>query len=1530
MSPASLEDIYRLAPAQGGILFHSLLRPGEDAYLRQTVVHLGGSVDSDRLQAAWQRTVDRHTALRTAFAWEGLERPVQVVHRGVELPVARHDWRSLAPGDRQARWRRLLKEDRDRGFDLARPPLMRLALVRMDEDDLRVVWTYHHLILDGWSLPLLLEEASAVYAEPERSLPPAVPYRRFVEWLGARGHGEAEAFWRRALRGFDEPTPLSFTPPEEEPEGEPFGERRRRLPASVVTALTALGRGCGATLGTVLHGAWALLLGRYGGGGDVVFGSVSAGRPGELEGAERMIGVFIGTVPVRVRMSAEEPLDRWLRALQHHLAEVRQHEHVPLVEIQGWSEVPRGTPLFESLVVFENYPVARGGEAGAGAPGEAPPSAPEVRAAEFHATTSYPLTLLAAPEGGALSLKLLHDRRRLAGTAAERQLRDLERVLRGMAEDPGRALARIFEPGPAQRHALLAEWNDTARSYAGPPLLHLRIRQRAATVPDRVALTFRGRSLTYRELVARADAVASRLRELRVGPEDRVAVAMERCLELPIALLGVLQVGAAYVPLEPELPDRRLALLLGGRAVLTQAELAPRLRHLAPAGCRVLEVSREAAPRGSAYPADGGALADSPAYVIYTSGSTGSPKGVVNRHRSIVNRLAWFQETLPLGEGDRVLQKTPCSFDVSVWEFFWPLLAGAELVLAEPGGHRDPAYLATAIRQARITTIHFVPSMLHAFLAEAGARGCTSLQRVIASGEALAPELVRRFHHELAPAGARLYNLYGPTEAAIDVTWTECRDPDPALVTIGRPVANTRMHVVDERLRPVPIGVAGELCIGGVQLARGYLGRPSLTATAFVPDPLGAGFPPGSGLADDRRLYRTGDLARLTADGRIEFLGRLDHQVKIRGVRVEPGEAEAALRALPGVDDAVVVARQDGPAGPRLVAYVAAGDPERVPRDLAARLAETLPHPLVPAAFVVLDALPRTASGKLDRRALPDPEPPKAGGRPPRTPTEEVLAGLWAEVLGIGDVGADSDFFALGGHSLLAIRLVSRVRQLCEVEMPLSTVFEHPTPESLAALVERGRRQGVGGPVPDLVPAPRPDGAPLSFGQQRFWLAHRLHGAGSQNLPVAFHLDGPLRAAALELALSEVARRHESLRTVFRERGGEVVQEVLPWSPVELPRVDLRGLTGGRASAEAQRLASQEAVRPFDLERDRPLRALLLRLPSESHVALFTTPHAVSDAWSLDVLLREVSALYGAYGQGLPSPLREPLLQYADFAVWQRRWLRGAALAEQVEAHRARLAGTPQVLELPLERPPAGSGRRAGRFEITLPAEPSRALRELARREGATPFMALLAILQIALGRRSGQRRFNVGAPVAGRSRIETEEMVGYFADFLVLPADLTADPGYREVLRRVRRQTLAAFAHQDLPFDRLVEAMAPPRRGVHPLFQVLFSLHRAEPAAARVSFPGLRMRPFALRPPGDLRLNLFLDLELSEGPDGYRGALAYAADLLDPAWVQSLTEDLPRLVEAAVAEPDAPVLELPLEDRRAALVGFTDELEEA
>ncbi|HEX2094446.1 MAG TPA: amino acid adenylation domain-containing protein, partial [Longimicrobiaceae bacterium] len=1110
--------------------------------------------------------------------------------------------------------------------------------------------------------------------------------------------------------------------------------------------------------------------------------------------------------------------------------------------------------------------------------------------------TNYPVVVTAEVQGE-LEVQVRYERRRVEGGAAERMAGHLEAVLEAMAAGGQRRLCELSLLRPEERAQVLEAWNATAGGYP-QGCLHELFAAQAARTPDAVAVFFGGRSLSYAELERRSNRVAHALRRRGVGPDVPVGVCVERSAELVVGVLGVLKAGGAYLPLDPAYPGERLRLLLEDAhapVLLTRSRPAGEVEGYAGAVLRLDDGEAVAGEPDEAPVLAVGAR--NLAYVVYTSGSTGTPKGVMIEHGSLSNYLHFFQREILGEEGFAIPLVSRLSFDAHVRQLFPPLLRGEAVWVLPEETATDPGRLLEALCTRERVSFGGVPSLWSAVLerietGEGPEPG--GLVAVLLGGEAVPPELVRRTRARFP--GAVIWNHYGPTEATVNTTTARVEEAER--ITLGRAIANVRLYVLDGRGAPVPVGVPGELYVGGAGVARGYLGRAELTAERFVPD----GFGPEAG----GRLYRSGDRVRWLPTGELEYLGRVDLQVKVRGFRIEPEEIEAVLRRHPGVREAVVVAREDAPGQQRLVAYLVGEEGAGVrTTELREWLQERLPDYMVPSVFVELDEIPRNANGKTDRRALPEPEAAEPGMEyvERSTATEELLCGIWEDVLRAERVGPHANFFELGGHSLLATRVISRARRAFGVEVPLRALFEAPTVAALAQRIELLLLDGARTPAPPLLPVPRQEPLPLSFAQQRLWIVDRLEPASAAyNMPFALRLRGSLDSTALHRSLLALVRRHEVLRTVFPERDGAPLQLIHPPSPTPLPLLDLQRLPPGAREREAERLAEAEALRPFDLAAGPLLRCHLLRLQQQEHVLLFTLHHVVSDGWSTGVLVREVSTLYEGYARGEEPRLPELPVQYADYAAWQRSWLSGAVLEAQLAYWRERLAGAPPLLELPTDHPRlAGWSTRGGSLGFGLSAALSQGLRALGRREGATLHMVVLAGWQALLGRYAGQDDVVVGSPVSGRSRLELEGLIGFFVNLLALRGELGGDPTWSELVGRVREAALGAYAHQELPFEKLVEELVTERSLVHaPLFQVAYSLERTDRRGP------LRLGAVALEPfgAGEGVAKFDLSLTVLEGGEELAGALSYRAALFEPATIARLAGHLERVLETMVAEP--------------------------
>ncbi|QBI54649.1 non-ribosomal peptide synthetase [Streptomonospora litoralis] len=1495
------------------------------AYNVPWALRIAGDLDRAALDEALGDVLGRHAVLRTRFPARPGGEPEQRVASVTDLPRPLLTVEAI-DGDGAAQLDRAAREP----FDLTGGLPVRFTLFTDGAAEHVLLAVFHHIAVDEWSQQPFLRDLDTAYAARRAGTAPdwaplPVSYADYALWQrdlladpeseGSRAH-RLRAFWREALAGLPEEIPLPADRPRSGAPGADGGLVRFTLPADLNGALTRLAAETRTTRFMVLRAAVALLLHRMGGGADIPLGTPATGRGDEA--LHEAVGMFLNTLVLRTDLSGRPTFRELLERVRRSDVAAFAHAELPFDDVVAEADPVRAAgrnPLFQVMVSHQSRPEGTAELLGLR-------TRLEDRVLDT-AKFDLEIVFIERPGAAELDCAVRYSADRFDRTTVADLTRRLVRLLAAGAAEADRPVGDLPLLSQGERHKLLVEWNATARPLAEHTLPELLARgaERAAAhgYPAVVGAggSDGGERLSRSEFDARVHRLARELVSRGVGPESVVAVALPRSVDLVVALHAVVCAGAAYLPVEAEQPGERVGFVLADArpaVLLCRGADAERLPAVAGVDTLVLDDPGTAA-RIAEHPetAVGDAERTAPlwggnaAYVLYTSGSTGRPKGVVVSHRSVVNRLVWMQGAYGLSADDRVLLKTPVSFDVSVWELFWPFAAGAGLVVAEPGGHRDPAYLAATVAAHRVTVCHFVPSMLRVFVDAPEAGDCVSLRQVFASGEALGTELAERFT-QLLPAAA-LANLYGPTEAAVDVTAFDVGSEafSGAGVPIGRPVWNTGVYVLDARLSPVPVGVEGELYLSGVQLARGYARRPGLSAERFVADPFG---PPGS------RMYRTGDVVRWDASGRLVFVGRSDFQVKVRGMRVEPGEVEHALTAFPEVAAAVAAARTDAAGDLRLVGYVVPAEPGGAdPEHLRAALAARLPEHMVPEALIALDALPLTANGKLDRAALPGPEPAAAPGtgRAPRGPREELVCALMADLLGLDAVAADDAFFALGGNSLVGARLVNALRSRIGAELTVADLFEAPTPGALAA-----RLDGSGPARPALrgraaAESPNED-PPLSPAQRGLWAAAQIPGAeATYNVAWALRLHGAVDVDALGAAVSDVAARHEILRTAYPRRDGEPRQRILATPQALDPlRVERTG------AAELDARVAEAARRPFDLENEPAYRPVLFAADSGEHVLLNLFHHIAVDEWSQQPFLRDLDTAYAARRAGT-APDWAPLpVSYADYALWQRDRL-GSADDPASTASRRRafwreaLAGLPDEIPLPADRPrPTPPGDTAGTVAAPIPPDLARALARLGSARGATPFLVLQSAVALLLHRMGGGTDIPLGTPATGRDDEALHEAVGMFLNTLVLRTDLSGRPGFGEVVERARAFAVAAFANADLPFDRVVDALNPVRAaGRNPLFQVMVS-HQIRPELG-----GGLLGADAAVDEGLAGTAARFDLEFEfverPGEEGMEVAIRYAAERFDHRTARGLADRLLRLLAAAVADPERPICDLPL-----------------
>ncbi|ARU62939.1 hypothetical protein CBW65_19595 [Tumebacillus avium] len=1499
-----------LSFAQQRLWLMEQLDPGLPVYHIPLLVDIEGAFDLQVLSRSLEEIVERHESLRTTFDEEE-ETPIQIVHSAMDVPVQVIDLCGLPEAERQQACREGVKQALREPFDLKKGPLLRVIVWQTGEARFSMLMVMHHIITDGWSMGILMQEVAALYTAFSQGLPSPLPeleiqYADFAEWQLEHVQGEKLqqqlAYWKDQLGG---ELPVLQLPTDRPRPARTTGAGKKEhfvIPETLTGRLKEICLQEGVTLFMLLLTAYQTLLFRYTGQTDLTVGSPIAGR--NLKQVENLVGFFVNTLVLRADLSGAPSFRNLLQQVRQVCLDAYAHQDLPYEKLVAELVPDRSaghTPLFQAFFVLQNVPMETQ---------ELPGVTMRFQQLEQE-TAMFDLSLSMKETAGKLHCELEYSTELFEQATMLRLKEHFLTLLASIAADPGQSIRELRILTMKESQLLLGEWKGKAALVKDGRLVHELAAEQASRTPDAVAVICGEEQLTYRELDVQAERLASFLQAQGIGPELLVGLCVERTPEMIIGMLGILKAGGAYLPLDPHYPQERIAFMLNDSQaglVLTQEHLQCRL----PESVRAVSLDQKAAWAV----ADETQLvhtgtADTTCYVIYTSGSTGTPKGVLLPHRAVVQHNRAVSAEYGLSASDRVLQFSSVSFDIAVEEIFPTLLSGAALVLRDREQVPAVQDLLQLVADQSVTVLNLPTAYWHGMVQEMAQSGLhlpESVRLMIVGGEKPSADLYAQWK-SLVPSHVRWINAYGPTEAAVTATLFDPGDtPVEAFalgLPIGRPIAGTTVYVLNEVRQPVPSGVPGELYIGGAGLAKGYLGRPELTAEKFVTVAAAAG----------ERLYRTGDRVRFLPDGNLLFAGRLDDQVKVRGFRIEPGEIEAVLAQHETVADVLVMVREDVPNDPRLVAYV-------VPQwtfafetgELRRYAADSLPGYMVPSAFVVLDSMPLTPNGKVDRKNLPRPEGADIRiERPfvaPVTHVEKKIAAIWAGVLHLDEVSADDHFFEIGGHSLLATQVISRIEREFGVRLPLRRIFDTPTPAGLASLLE-GQTEQEGGEETKIARSSREQKLPLSYGQQSMWLTDRLMpGSSAYNMPFAVRLQGTLDVAALEKSLNGIIERHESLRTIFAEDGGESMQVILEHRWQRIDQQDLTTLPAEEREAQMMELAYQEMNRPFDLSTGPLLRCKLFAMSESEWILVFSMHHITSDGWSISLLIGELTALYESFAAGRTPQLPELPIQYADYAVWQKQELQGQRFGNQLAYWKEKLDGPLPVLQLPTDRPhPAVQTHNGSTLRFTLSAEQRTALNKLAKKADATLFMTLLAAYNVLLHRYAAQEDILVGVPAAGRTREETEGLIGFFVNTLVMRTDLGGDPSFRELLKRVKETTLDADANQEVPFELLVSELQPERSASHsPLFQVMFALQNTP--QTRVEAEGLTFSGLGLQ---GKTAKFDLTLTMEESADGLYGSFEYNVDLFDETTISRMAGHFQQLLRAITEQPDTAIGSLPL-----------------
>jgi len=1452
-----ISSIYGLSPLQEGVLFHGLYDESSKAYREQFVVDYSESLKVDAFEKALNTVVKNHSILRTAFIYDQLSVPVQCVYKEVVLPFHYADLSHLSEEQFQKELTLFLIEDEQKGFQFDQAPLMRIKVFKMPSGSYKMIWTFHHILLDGWSLPVLMEELMEAYSclINEAPLPEKREdyYEDFIKYIASKDKNEEEQFWKEYLKGFETPSLLPFTENNDERnKGGSIETIALDFDEAITQKAKAYAQASRVTVNTLVQGAWALLLSRYSNQEDVLFGVTVSGRPTDLFNAEKRVGLYINALPLRSMVANDQKVKDWLLSIQEGQTSAREYQYTALNDIQRWNGL--NGDLFDSLLVYENYPMEEV---------IAQDSPLEVEDLVVKEQTNYLFTLCAVLQNQ-LSVKFSYNSALIDASVAETVRGHFEKAILEIVEQEKELVSSIDVVTDQEKEEILNQFNATHFSFPDNQTLIDLVEQKAAEVPENRAVSFNGKEMNYAELMTLSGKIGAYLsQEYQLAPEDRVALKVDRSDKMIALILGVLKAGAVCVPIDREYPEDRIQYIFDNcdcKVMIDDDALQSILSNCA--AYDEAQINHKATPENLAY-------------VLYTSGSTGFPKGVALEHRSLVNELKYQSQNFSFNTEARVLQTANYVFDASIEQIFLPLLNGATVVMIDREVLLDKEQLQDTLLKEKITHLHMTPSLLKQI--EPGHYG--GLKRVLSGGEACSVELTKSW----VPF-VDFYNKYGPTETTINSTIFLCNEDNvekyQETLPIGKPLGNTKIFIVDENFQLVPKGVTGEVYIGGLGLAREYINNPALTADRFICSPFEEG----------TRLYKTGDKARWLPDGNIDFRGRVDDQVKIRGQRVELGEIEYRLEKMEEVSRSVVTVRKEESGTLNLVGYivpVGTFDKEAIQKYLK----EELPEYMVPSYLVEMDEIPLTTNGKVDKRALPAPDVSKSiveNYQAPRTALEKQMAEIWQQLLQLDKVGIQDNFFEIGGHSLLAMRTISAFRSKLKLELGIRDLFLYPTIEGLAEFLEK---KNTTNKIPPFTIAERPDRIPLSFAQERLWFIDRLKGSTDYHIPKVLEIKGQLDKAALRHAFEQMIARHDILRTVIREEKGLAYQEVLPEGQWLLEEVE------GAEFEDPQKLdqyIKEKVNAPFNLSEEHPVRATLITISPEEHILVMVIHHIASDAWSSDLMLQEFTTLYNRT-EALPE---KPAAQYADYAIWQRKNFDQETLKKDLTYWGRQLENV-SALDLPTDfKRPAVLGTNGARTTTMIDASLSQKLTQLAQSMEVTPFILLLSAFKTLMHRYSLQKDICIGIPVAGRPVKEVESLVGFFINTLALRTQVEGSQSFKALTNEVKKTMLEAYTHQLVPFEQIVDAVELDRdMSRSPIFQVLFNYLSSSNENSQ-GFDGLEVD---YRSSGIETAQRDLSVDVIETSEGFSLGITYATDLFDANRMERLLLHFKNILAAVV-----------------------------
>ena len=1490
----NIEAIYELSPMQQGMLFHTIYNSASGDYLEQLSATLITDINISAFKKAWEEVVERHSVLRTSFVYKKLSKMLQVVHKRVELPFIFEDWTEKSNDIQEKKIKEFLINDRKKGFNLNKAPLLRISLIKLAESKYKLIWSHHHILIDGWSLPIILQELFTIYGgllnNKKVELPYIRPYKDYIKYLQQQNVENANRFWAKYLDGFTEKTPLIIDNIPFYAEDKTYKKKTIKIDKDISQLLIEFARSNKLTINTLLQAGWALLLHKYSGNEDVLFGATFSGRPATLSGSESMVGLFINSLPIRALINPQSKIIDWIAEFNNSQTELREYESSALVDIQKVSKIPAKQNLFDSLFVFENYPVDE----------SLNNSEQSIKFEDIHSVeqTNYPLTIVSGP-GEEIHIDAAYDGEKIADFSIDLLLAHYKNILQYLVIYSDKKIKEIEYLTDDEKELLLPiKYGE--HEIIQPRVLIKKFEKTVAKYPNNIAVKYENSSLTFDELNKQANKLARLLKGKNIGSEDLVAVYMNRSIDMIISILAILKTGAGYVPIDPSYPNNRVEYILsdsGCKIFLTESGLVKNINQSIEKYININEIGPKI-ESNSDKNLNVEIFPDNIAYVIYTSGSTGNPKGTLLQNKSVCNFIKDFSDSIGINEKSIVLQFASFGFDASIPEIFTPLLNGGTVQMISKDQINDLSSFADFIVKNKVTTILLPPSVLSIL----DYFDSPHLKTILSAGEACTWEIAEKWGNNY-----KFINGYGPTEATVGCSWGYYSSKmNTATVPIGKPIYNVKVYVLDNNLMPVPFGTPGELFVGEEALARGYLKNPALTASKFIPNPYSN--------VEGERIYSTRDSVRVLPDGQLEFIGRIDNQVKLRGFRIELGEIESVLRSTDGIDQAVVVLQERDEK--KLVAFIVSKNSSKINlSEVKKQLNSKLPAYMIPSYIEVIDELLLTAHGKVDRKSLVNFEIKMKENDPLDqniiSATEDLLISIFRKVLKINNISIKDNFFDLGGHSLLATQLASRIREAFNIELPINKIFELETIHDLATEIDKMLKHDGSFQMTQIKKYNRKKDLELSFSQQRMWFLQKFDPENiANNIFTSFILKGKLNVKVFKKSLDNILQRHEILRTYYYEKEGRPFQKIDLKFEYELPISDLSEVDNSDIEEKIKELAQSEASKVFNLSKLPLFSMLLVKIKDDEYVFMITMHHIISDGWSMSIMIKELAHLYRAQVENEETTLPELNIQYADFAQWQREWLSGENLEKQFGYWENELSEISEKIDIPTDKPrPSVQTFNGDNLSFELSNEMSKKFIDFAKSLNFTPYMVSLAAFNILLHKYANQNTIIVGSPIANRNRKEIENLIGIFVNTLVLRTDFNSGDKVTDILKQVREKTLKAYLNQDLPFEHLVDKLSPDRDMSHsPIFQVAFVFQNTP--HDKLELPGIEIKPVKY---GNKISKYDLTLYLRINDDKLFGTFEYNTDLFESETIYRMKEHFINILQSVVSNAKQKVSRLSL-----------------